>query len=182
LTADRLGDSTPRRSGRITLNPFAQLNLIGSILMLAFGLGWAYVPINPNALRPNPRTGHMLVAAAGPLANLLLAVLVALLWHALAGPLRLLEASTLLVNTGNILYSFAWINVALFLFNLIPLPPLDGFAILAGLLPYPLANQLERIRPFSFLIFLAVFLIGGRFIGYLIFTPADSIVRLLFGL
>jgi Zn-dependent protease len=136
------------------LESLCPTQLIGSILMLA--LAWVGLCARLIlALRPNPRTGHMFVAAAGPLANLLLAVLVAFLWHAIAGPLRLLEASTLLVYTGNILYNFAWINVALFLFNLIPLPPLDGFAILGGVLPYP---SIARTHPaFRFLIFLAVF-------------------------
>jgi Zn-dependent protease len=182
LVADRLGDLTPRRSGRITLNPLAQLNLVGSILMIIMGLGWAYVPINPSALRPNPRTGHMLVAAAGPIANLILAMLCAILWHGLNPILRPLENRDLLINTGNILFNFAWINVALFFFNLIPIPPLDGFPVLRGLLPYQMAYQLERIQPYSFLIFLALFFIGGRFIGWLIFTPANTIVSFLFGL
>ncbi len=182
LVADRLGDSTPRQNGRITLNPFAQLNLIGSILMIGFGLGWAYVPINPNALRPNPRTGHMLVAAAGPIANLILAGLVALIWYMVAPALQLFDSRTIANHTYDILTQFALINVALFFFNLIPIPPLDGFAVLKGLLPYPMAYQLERIQPYSFLIFLALFFIGGRFVSMLIFTPAIAVTRLLFSL
>ena len=74
VVADWLGDSTPRYHGRITPNPLAQLNLIGSFLMLIVGLGWAYVPIQPNNLRPNPRTGHMIVAVAGPVSNIILAI------------------------------------------------------------------------------------------------------------
>jgi Zn-dependent protease len=182
IVADRLGDPTPRRSGRITLNPLAQLNFLGSILMLFAGLGWAYVPITPSNLRPNPRTGHMLVAAAGPIANLILAGLVALLWHALAPGFQILDSSAVTRHTFDILSQFAFINVALFLFNLIPVPPLDGFNILKGLLPEPLAYQLERIQPYSFLIFMLLFFIGGRFIGSLIFQPAISITSLLFGL
>jgi Zn-dependent protease len=182
LVADRLGDLTPRRNGRITLNPLAQLNLVGSILMLMVGLGWAYVPINPSALRPNPRTGHMLVAAAGPIANLILAALCASLWHGLNPLLRTLDNPALLINTGEVLFRFAWINVALFFFNLFPIPPLDGFAILRGLLPYQLAYQLERIQPYSFIIFLLLFFVGGRYIGWLIFTPASIVVNFLFGL
>ncbi len=182
FVADRLGDSTPRSHGRITLNPFAQLNLLGSILMIGFGLGWAYVPINPSALRPNPRTGHMLVAAAGPLANLILAILAAMLWHALTPALQLLDYPALADHTFDILTQFAWINVALLFFNLIPIPPLDGFPVLKGLLPYQLAYQLERIQPYGFLIFFALFFFGGRFVGMLIFQPAIVVTRFLFGL
>jgi Zn-dependent protease len=150
--------------------------------MLYFGLGWAYVPINPNALRPNPRTGHMLVAAAGPAANLVLAILAALLWHALNPFLQTLNNSSLSGHIFDILSQFAWINLALLFFNLIPIPPLDGFPVLKGLLPYPLAYQLERIQPYGFLIFLALFLFGGRFLGALIFGPAILVTGFLFGL
>ncbi|MCK6628318.1 MAG: site-2 protease family protein [Anaerolineae bacterium] len=180
VVADRLGDSTPRRSGRLTLNPLAQLNFLGSILMIVVGLGWAYVPINPSALRPNPRTGHMLVAAAGPIANLILAGVVALLWYALLpfiGGFPALEN-----NAFNILSQFAFINIALFIFNLVPVPPLDGFAILKGLLPYSLAYQLERIQPYSFLIFMLLFFLAGRIMSRIIFEPAIAITRLLFSL
>ncbi len=178
VVADRLGDLTPRRSGRLTLNPLAQLNFLGSILMIVVGLGWAYVPINPSALRPNPRTGHMLVAAAGPIANLILAGVVALLWYAL---LPFVEGIPALANNAfNILTQFAFINVALFFFNLVPIPPLDGFAILKGLLPSSLAYQLERIQPYSFLIFMLVFFVAGRFVSLIIFGPAMTVTRLLF--
>ena len=118
ITADRLGDSTPRYSGRITLNPLAQLNFLGSFLMIVVGLGWAYVPINPSALRPNPRTGHMIVAAAGPISNLILATLCAVLWHSVSPALQLLNTPTIAYHTGNILFQFAVINLALFFFNL----------------------------------------------------------------
>jgi hypothetical protein len=94
ITADRLGDSTPRYYGRITLNPLAQLNFLGSFLMLVVGLGWAYVPINPGNLRPNPRTGHMIVAVVGPISNLILAALCAILWQALSPALQTFDNVT----------------------------------------------------------------------------------------
>lgn len=186
LVADRLGDPTPRRYGRITLNPLAQLNLIGSILMLVVGLGWAYVPINPANLRPDPRTGHMLVAAAGPLANLALAIVMAILWYVLLPVLQLQNDPGLATFIFNLLLQFTLINLALFFFNLVPLAPLDGFAILRGLLPRHLAYQLDRIQPYSFPIFLAVFFLapflGIPILEVLIFDPARAITRLLFGL
>ncbi len=184
IVADRLGDSTPRHYGRITLNPLAQLNLLGSFLMLIVGIGWAYVPITPGNLRPNARTGHMIVAAAGPISNLVLAVLCALLWHTMLPALRTLNSLSLLNNTLFILSQFAWINLALFFFNLVPLAPLDGFFVLKGFLPYPMAYQLEKVQRFGTLVFLAVFFIAPLFglpiLNWLIFNPANAITQLLF--
>jgi Zn-dependent protease len=184
LVADRLGDRTPRYDGRITLNPLAQLNFIGSFLMLFIGLGWAYVPINPSALRPNPRLGHMIVAAAGPISNLLLAILCATLWYSLSPILQTFDSLTLLNNTRGILASFALINIALLLFNLVPIAPLDGFFVLKGLLPYHLAYQLEKLQRYGMLIFLIFFfilpLMGLPILERLIFEPALFITRLLF--
>ncbi|MBN1218483.1 MAG: site-2 protease family protein [Anaerolineae bacterium] len=186
LTADRLGDSTPRYYGRITLNPLAQLNFIGSFLMIVVGLGWAYVPINPSALRPNPRSGHMIVAVAGPISNLILAVLCAILWYSIKPAYQILGTPTVAYHTLNILFQFTTINLALFLFNLVPIAPLDGFFVLKGLLPYQLAYQLERIQRYGLLIFLAVFfiapLLGLPIVNVLIFRPAGLIARALFGL
>jgi Zn-dependent protease len=184
LVADRLGDPTPRSNGRITLNPFAQLNLIGSFLMLLIGLGWAYVPINPSNLRPNPRTGHMIVAAAGPIANLILAILCAVLWHSLAPALETFGLLNFLDYARRVLYLFALSNLALFFFNLIPLAPLDGFTVLRGLLPYNLAYQLEGLQRYSMLIFLGAFfiapLLGLPILDLFVFGPAGVITNFLF--
>lgn len=184
LVADRLGDTTPRSHGRITLNPFAQLNFIGSLLMLIVGLGWAYVPVNPSYLRPNPRTGHMIVAAAGPSSNMTLAILCAVLWHGLTPILQVAGSSDLINYAYKVLFFFAVINLALFFFNLVPLAPLDGFTVLKGLLPYNFAEQLERLQRYSLLIFLAVFfvapLLGLPIVNWFIFEPARKIAELLF--
>jgi Zn-dependent protease len=184
IVADRLGDSTPRSYGRITLNPLAQLNLIGSLLMIFVGLGWAYVPINPGALRPNPRIGHMIVAAAGPIANLCLAIICAIVWHGLGDSLRSLAGISLAGAVGNILLNFALINMALLFFNLVPIAPLDGFFVLKGLLPYSLAYRLESVQRYSFLIFLGVFFVAPLLripvLDWLIFAPASRVTNLLF--
>ena len=180
VVADWLGDPTPRNYGRITPNPLAQLNLIGSFLMLIVGLGWAYVPIQPNNLRPNPRTGHMIVAVAGPVSNVILAILCAMLWHALTPFVNNEIADAAL----RILYQFAWINLALFFFNLVPIAPLDGFFVLKGLLPYNMAFQLEKFQKYGMLVFLAVFFLapflGIPVLDYLIFAPANTITQLMF--
>ncbi len=184
VVADRLGDSTPRSYGRLTLNPFAQLNLIGSIMMLLIGLGWAYVPVNPRNLRPNPRTGHMIVAAAGPAANLLLAILCAGAWHLLSLTAPAVIPVAQLEFMFRVLFFFASINLALFLFNLVPIAPLDGFTILKGLLPYQLAYQLEGVQRYGMLIFLGAFfvapLLGVPILSWLVFNPAQTMTQLLF--
>ncbi len=186
LVADRLGDPTPRSHGRITLNPFAQLNFLGSFLMLLVGVGWAYVPVNPSYMRPNPRTGHMIVAAAGPISNLIIAVISAVLWHSTLPVLSMVGAPDLLNYLYRALFLVTAINLALFFFNLVPIAPLDGFAVLKGLLPYNLVYQLERFQRYGPLVFLAVFfvgpLIGLPIADWLVFAPARAIAELLFGL
>ena len=122
--ADRLGDPTPRAAGRLTLDPLAHLDPIGALLLLAFGFGWARpVPVNPFYFR-NPLAGMAMVAAAGPLVNVALAfvaLLVAHLWP--RGGL-----------IGEAIAYTASINVFLAVFNLIPIPPLDGSRVLRALL------------------------------------------------
>ncbi len=184
VVADRLGDPTPRQHGRITLNPFAQLNFVGSLLMLFIGLGWAYVPVTPRYMRPNPRTGHMIVAAAGPLSNLVLAIICALLWLSLGTSLVAAGAVEMAQYLRRVLFFFAFINMALLFFNLVPLAPLDGFTVLKGLLPYDLAYKLEGLQRYGMLLFLAVFfvapLLGLPVIDRLIFDPAITVTNFLF--
>jgi Zn-dependent protease len=185
LVADHLGDPTPRSHGRITLNPFAQLNFIGSFLMLLVGLGWAYVPVTPSYLRPNPRTGHMIVAAAGPISNLVLAMLAAGLWYGLMPALQTFASIEFISYVTRVLFLIAFFNLALFFFNLVPIAPLDGFTVLRGLLPYHLVHHLESFQRYGFLVFLIVFfiapLLGLPITDWLIFGPASSLASLLFG-
>jgi Zn-dependent protease len=184
FTAYRLGDSTPKYDGRLTLNPFAHLDLFGSLFILMAGLGWAKpVRFNPGSLRTDPRIGAMIVAAAGPLSNLVLAILMAMLWNA-AVPFLQLGGVPIPDQVWLLYSSFVFINVALFFFNLIPLAPLDGFTVLRGLLPYHLAYQLDKIQRFSFLIFIVLFIFSRQIpiFSWLIFTPASTVTRFLFGL
>jgi len=178
-----LGDSTPKYDGRLTLNPLAHLDLFGSLLILIAGLGWAKpVRFNPYNLRMEPRAGAMVVAAAGPLSNLALALLMALFWRII---MPLVGVKVILGPFNPIwelFFNFAFINIVLFFFNLIPLAPLDGFTVLRGLVPAQVAYQLERIQPYSFLIFFLVFLFGGRLLSAIIFAPANSLTVWLFGL
>ncbi|GAA4018677.1 site-2 protease family protein [Deinococcus rubellus] len=149
-TADRLGDPTPRQFGRVTLNPLAHLDPFGAILLLVAGFGFARpVPVNFNNLG---RWGMVAVAAAGPISNILIALLCILL-------LRVLPET----NLGDtILGIVASINVVLAVFNLIPIPLLDGSRILAGIFPNTLGRSLmefERL-PYAFLIVMGFILLA----------------------
>lgn len=125
-SAHKLGDDTAKREGRMTLSPLAHIDPIGALLLLICGFGWAKpVPVNPNHFE-NPRKGMMLTAIAGPLSNLL---------AALAGMIALQCYSGETETIFYILYYFVIININLFAFNMIPVPPLDGSRVLTYFLP-----------------------------------------------
>jgi Zn-dependent protease len=179
LAADRLGDSLPRRQGRLTLSPLAHLDPVGTLLFLVAGFGWGRpVQIYPPALRAAPRVGEAIVSVAGPASNIILAVLVAI-------PLRLiilwegaLPGAELIAG---VLYGVLYFNLILAFFNLIPVFPLDGFAILKGLLPVDLAYQFEQTRAWGVaLLFLLVFA-GGGILGAIVNPPIAFVMRLLIG-
>jgi Zn-dependent protease len=160
-SADKLGDPTARLLGRLTLNPLAHIDWVGTVffpLIAAISnlplIGWAKpVPVNPLNLR-HPRRGFAMVAAAGPLSNLLLAFLALI-------PLSLLSTGEV---TGSMLLDFLrgfiHLNVFLAVFNLIPVPPLDGGNILAGVVPESAARILDQLRPFGIFVLYALLLSG----------------------
>lgn len=177
-SADRLGDPTARLLGRVSLNPLVHIDPIGTVLMpaimIATGLpilGWAKpVPVNISRLG-QPRRDFMVVAAAGPLSNIAQAIVAALV-------LRGLLASGMDPGIwGNVLTMFMYLNLILAFFNLIPIPPLDGGNVLAGLLPPPVAIVFERIRPFGFLLLYALVFTGILF--SLILPPTLFMLELL---
>lgn len=182
LAADRLGDPTARAAGRITLNPIKHLELVGTLVFfLTRMIGWAKpVPVNPFNFR-NPKRDMIWVSLAGPGANLLLAVVSALLLRALH--LMLLtsppEGSTafFLVPLFHMARYGLIINVVLAIFNLIPIPPLDGSKILMGVLPEPQARALARIEPYGLLILILLIAIGG--IDFVIRPVINLVIRIL---
>lgn len=161
FTADRFGDTTPRQYGRLTLNPLAHLDVLGSLMMVFAGFGWAKpVPVNPYALGRRSPAALMWVSLAGPMSNLLLAILAAL-------PLRLglvpvTPSGEILPSISMFLVYFIWTNLALMLFNLIPLAPLDGDKISEYFAPPAMARVLGIIRPYGSFILIALMVLLPR--------------------
>ncbi|MGW8313403.1 MAG: site-2 protease family protein [Desulfuromonadales bacterium] len=176
--AEKLGDPTARLLGRLTLNPLKHLDPIGTIALLVFGFGWARpVPVNSNNLRRSQKD-MIWVSLAGPAANLMLAIFCALLLRVVvAVAATLSEHSPLLtlINPVGLMAAFGlYINIILCLFNLLPIPPLDGGRVLMGILPEQQAQMLRRVEPFGLL--LIVFLIFGTSIWKTAFGPAVHMV------
>ena len=184
--ADMLGDDTARWMGRLTLNPISHIDPIGTVLiplvLLVMGspflFGYAKpVPVNFNKLR-NPKRDMVLVALAGPLTNLALAIASALLlWVAFHMPesMRWFAEPLAMMCQASIL-----INVVLFVFNLLPIPPLDGGRVAVGLLPKHLAYQLERIEPYGFFIIIGLLVMGvfQTVLGPIIYGISKALVTL----
>ncbi len=180
----KLGDDTAKNLGRVSLNPIVHIDPIGTLLFPLIQiftsvpvLGWAKpTPYNPANFRRDVsmRKGHMLVAAAGPVSNLLMATLGAFVFRALdlAGVLFDLPRDVVFV-----LYYFVAFNVLLAIFNLLPVPPLDGSAILFRIL---LAEYAWRLRPFlqqyGFIFLIGFFIVGGSYLGDLIFGVTNVLV------
>ena len=162
-SANRLGDPTARMLGRVTLNPAAHVDPIGTILFPLLAMltrvpliGWAKpVPVAVRNLHGNWRQKYMLIAAAGPASNVLLAVGAAVIYRVVFG--SPFEHSGL---AAQLVILFVDLNILLALFNLVPVPPLDGGNVLAGLLQGSAAESFDRIRPYGFLIIYGLMLTG----------------------
>jgi Zn-dependent protease len=151
--ANRMGDSTAKLLGRLSLNPLQHLDPIGTLMLFIFGFGWAKpVPVNFNNLRDR-RKGLIFVSSAGVIANIILAFL-ALFLYRLLSPVPSGILSTLL-------YFFAQINIILASFNLIPIPPLDGSKILMGFTSERFQYYLLRLEPFGLIIIIGLLYLGA---------------------
>lgn len=180
--AERFGDPTARLLGRLNLNPFKHLDPIGTLAVFIFGFGWAKpVPVNQGNLR-QPRRDMIWVALAGPTANILLALLSALLLRTLGyldssalgeSQIYLQVTTPIKMMAGFSLY----INVLLGMLNLLPVPPLDGGRILAGILPEAQAKLLNRLEPFGFVLILL--LIFFTDLWSLVLAPLINVLVLL---
>ena len=167
-TADRLGDPTARLLGRVSLNPMVHADVIGTIVFPLVSMvsgatliGWAKpVPVNLRLLR-HPRRDYMIVAAAGPISNLILAVFSAILLALVPISPQTLGESNVSVPVAALLSRLVQLNVLLAVFNMIPIPPLDGGNVLAGLLPPSLALQFNKVRPYGFVLLYALVLSGA---------------------
>lgn len=170
-SAERLGDDTARLLGRVSLNPIVHIDPIGTVLLpllamltgIRFLFGWAKpVPVNLLNLR-NPKRDYMWIAAAGPISNLILAagcLIILWIWRILAGPEPWIFVHPLYSPMLLLLYSGVIINVVLAFFNLIPIPPLDGSSILYRFLPIGAAEAYDQIRPYGFVLLMAILWLG----------------------
>jgi Zn-dependent protease len=193
-TALKLGDRTAYYQGRVTLHPAAHLDPVGTMMMLVsaitgYGIGWGKpVPVNPVNLKYGPRVGMAITSAAGPISNILQAIV----WGI---PLRLaLQGSITLPDLAvQALLALFFINLGLALFNLIPLFPLDGFSIVRGLLAtirarwaYDLSDFMDRLQPYApmvllLLIFLDQTMPGRGILGTILIVPTRGLASLILG-
>jgi Zn-dependent protease len=163
LVAVALGDPTPRLMGRLTLNPLRHLDPIGTLLLFVAKFGWGKpVLFNPRNLRINPLIGSAAVSFAGPLANILFAMLLVYLFKSFRPALD--------PTAQDLFDDLVRFNVVLAAFNLVPIPPLDGFGVVQGLLPSRLAYALEPLRMYGPFILLAVIFLPS-FVGLDLIGP-----------
>lgn len=178
FAAHSLGDTTAEEEGRLTLNPFKHIDLLTTVALpfVLILLGWPPifaakpVPFNPRDLKFE-EFGVAIVGLAGPLTNLLLAVIGAVAIHLLGGGIT--------QNLADILFIFVSVNVSFFVFNMIPFPPLDGSRLLYAFAPDWLRDIMERIEALGFMAFLIILIVAIQFIGPLISTWVTTIVNFL---
>ncbi|MDD2540727.1 MAG: site-2 protease family protein [Desulfuromonadaceae bacterium] len=182
--ASRFGDPTAKMMGRLTLNPIKHIDIIGTLMIFFIGIGWAKpVPVVFSNLR-NPKRDMIWVAAAGPITNIMLATVSALLLRGLAvfdttsapgSPLAMLVQPVILMLAFSV-----YINLLLAIFNMIPVPPLDGGRVLVGLLPYRQAAAWSRIEPYGMIIIIVLVFFTDIF-SYVISPVLGMGVHLLAG-
>ncbi|WP_243450200.1 site-2 protease family protein [Desulfosporosinus sp. Sb-LF] len=169
--ADRLGDPTPRSQGRLTLNPLVHLDLFGTLMALLYQFGWAKpVMTDLRYYKGNKLRGRMLVALAGPIMNLFTAFVVLFLWYLTMHWIHGSEWSSVIAL---VFKSIVIMNLGLGVFNLLPIPPLDGFAVLGGILPERFAHRLFKMEQYGMIIL--VILLFTDILGRVLFPAVNGI-------
>lgn len=177
MAAYKLGDPTAKQAGRLTLNPLAHLDPLGTLALLILHFGWAKpVPVNPYYLH-NPRRDMIWISLAGPGANIVLAFLTGLVQQYLVG-----QGIIHYNSIPHIALSFTvFINLMLAFFNLIPVPPLDGSKVVAGLIPLQYLRQWETFERFGGFIIIGLFLVGNM-TGIRVFKPIFKLAAAIYTL
>ncbi len=172
--ANALGDPTAKNAGRLSLNPFAHLHPLGTLSLLLLGLGWGKpVPVDANRLRPGPKLGMALVAMGGPAANLATAALLAIPLRLHLIPFTPRKIAGLVVSWGLLVSWVIWLNLALAIFNLIPLTPLDGSRLLSVILPDRWFAVLARYERYGLVLVLLLIILER-------FSQTGILTKLLF--
>jgi Zn-dependent protease len=173
FTAVRLGDPTPRLQGRYTLNPLVHLDPIGAILIFFVGFGWAKpVQWNPRNIRIDPRLGSIFVSLAGPFSNLVMALISLILLRVY---FMMVDGNQVAQWVYQFLSFFAYINVLLFVFNLLPIPPLDGSHVLFAVLPDAAQRSMYGLMQYGTLILFAVVFLAPQVIT----VPTNAVLTML---
>ncbi|HCH28411.1 MAG TPA: site-2 protease family protein [Ruminococcaceae bacterium] len=185
FTAVQLGDKTPKYQGRLTLNPLAHIDYFGALAILLFGFGWAKpVQVNMRNFK-NPKVGMAITAFAGPLSNIIFAFLTLCLFK---GLFLLGVQSVMYHGYVNVLLSYLiTINIYLAVFNLLPVPPLDGSRLLSAFLPDRIYYKIMQYEQFIIwgifiLLWVGVLDVPMNFLRYYIMTGLDFVTRLIFGI
>lgn len=176
FAAWKLGDDTAKKMGRLSLNPLVHLDLLGTVLLFIVHFGWAKpVPVNPGNFR-NPKKDMLMVAIAGPVSNLLTALAAAVLLKAVLGNFdsyaALFSQETVFLSVRILLW-FIYIGIILAVFNMLPIPPLDGSRVLYGLLPAGADRRYMSVEKYGILLVAAVLIFGGEYVGPFLRAPVD---------
>lgn len=177
--AYKLGDDTAKNQGRLTLNPLVHLDPFGTLLLIIAHFGWAKpVPVDPRNFK-NPKKDMLYVAIAGPISNILTAVVcVVLLKYLLT---TYVSVDVLPSYFEPVLVALVWlifIGVVLAVFNMLPIPPLDGSRVMYGILPESLAKKYRSVETYGILLLFALFIFGGNILGYIINYPVLLFIKL----